>query len=312
VTQLHRAAAVLVALALSVTGCGTAAKKETTSLKDQIEVTGAFGEKPAIRFKAPLKVPDSSSWVAEAGDRDTVGAEATVILQLTLANGRTGKLAISTFDPGQRPLETKLGDQVFASLVEGLVGKPAHTRVVVASTGGDAYGDGGAPQSGIKAGDPVVMVADILSTDPTSVLDGPTGPEASAPATAPVITEKDGVPVGFDFAKAHKPGKLVVIPLREGTGPAVEAPDRVAVDYLVQVWDAAKPLEESYSKDPTLVSIGTGGGVIKAWDQALAGRKEGSRVMIISPPELAYGAAAQPQIPANSTLVFVVDVLGVG
>ena len=34
--------------------------------------------------------------------------------------------------------------------------------------------------------------------------------------------------------------------------------------------------------------------------------------MIISPPDLGYGSSAQPNIPANSTLVFVVDVLGVG
>jgi peptidylprolyl isomerase len=34
--------------------------------------------------------------------------------------------------------------------------------------------------------------------------------------------------------------------------------------------------------------------------------------MIISPPELAYGSTVQQNIPANSTLVFVVDVLGVG
>lgn len=52
--------------------------------------------------------------------------------------------------------------------------------------------------------------------------------------------------------------------------------------------------------------------VIPAWDSALAGQKEGARVMIVAPPDAAYGAAAQPGIPANSTLVFIVDVLGVG
>ena len=34
--------------------------------------------------------------------------------------------------------------------------------------------------------------------------------------------------------------------------------------------------------------------------------------MLVCPPGTAYGAKAQPDIPANSTLVFVVDVLGVG
>jgi peptidylprolyl isomerase len=35
-------------------------------------------------------------------------------------------------------------------------------------------------------------------------------------------------------------------------------------------------------------------------------------VMLICPPATAYGKASQPGIPANSTLVFVIDVLGVG
>ena len=65
------------------------------------------------------------------------------------------------------PLEVKLGDQVFPSLNTALVGKPADSRIVVASTPDDAYGDSGSPQIGIKGGDSVVMVADILSTDPT-------------------------------------------------------------------------------------------------------------------------------------------------
>jgi peptidylprolyl isomerase len=33
--------------------------------------------------------------------------------------------------------------------------------------------------------------------------------------------------------------------------------------------------------------------------------------MLIVPPDMGYGAQAQPNIPANSTLVFVVDILGV-
>jgi peptidylprolyl isomerase len=311
VTQLHRAAALLLALTLCSTACGTAEKKQAASLQDQIKVSGDFGKKPTIEIDTPLKVPQSTSWMEEVGKGDKVGADATTILQLTLADGRTGETAISTYDAGERPLEVMLGNQIFPSLTQALTGKPARSRVVVASTSDDAYGDKGSPQIGIKGGDPVVMVADILSTDPTSVLDGPTGPQLAAPAIAPVVLEKDGLPVGFDFARASKSKKLVVVPLREGTGPAIEGPDRIAADYLGQVWGAKQPFEETFTKEPANFSIGLGS-VIKAWDTALIGKKEGARVMIVCPPKLAYGGAAQPNIPANSTLVFIVDVLGVG
>ncbi len=311
-TQLHRVVVALVALTVTVTACGAGDKRGSSSPQEEIQVTGAFKELPTVRFKAPLKLSESTSWVTEAGKGDRVGAEGTVILQLTMINGRTGKKAISTLDKGQSPLDIPLGDQVFPSLAKALVGKPDHTRVVVASTSDDAYGDSGSPQIGLKGGDPVVMVADILSTDPTSVLKAPTGASTAAPATAPAVVLEDDQPAGFDFSRARKPKKLVVIPLREGTGSVVESPDRLAVDYIVQVWGAKTPVQETYTKEPTTVSVGTSAGVIKAWDQALVGQKEGARLMIIAPPDVAYGASPQSGIPGNSTLVFIVDVLGVG
>jgi peptidylprolyl isomerase len=312
VTRFHPAVIAVLALALTNAACGSGEKKEATSLRDRIEVNSSFGENPGLKINAPLKVTKSTSWISVVGKGERVGSESTTILQFVMADGRSGKTALSTFAQGQRPIELKLGAEVFPSLVAALAGKPAKTRVVVASSADDAYGDNGAPQIGIKGGDPMVMVADILSTDPTSILDAPTGATLAAPAAAPVLKEKDGQPVGFDFAKARKVKKLTVIPLREGTGPVVEDPDRIAADYLEQVWGAKQPFEETFSKEPSNVSIGLGK-VIKAWDSALAGQKEGARVMIISPPGLAYGASGNPpSIPANSTLVSVVDVLGVG
>ncbi len=309
-TAVRRAIIAMSVLALTATACGSGDTGEEKSLRDRVQVSGAFGEAPQIKIDAPLELTESSSWIEEEGDGDTVGEDATAILELSLANGRTGKAAISTIDQGQ-PLEVKLGDGVFPSLNTALVGKPADSRIVVASVADDAYGDSGSPQSGIKGGDPVVMVADILSTDPTSALDGPTGATLTAPAKAPRVKEKDGVPVRLAFAKARKPKKLTVIPLRKGTGPAIESPDRISADYLGQVWGAKKPFGSTFSKQPAEFSIGLGG-VVPAWDKALDGQKEGARVMIISPPDLGYGSSAQPNIPANSTLVFVVDVLGVG
>ena len=37
--------------------------------------------------------------------------------------------------------------------------------------------------------------------------------------------------------------------------------------------------------------------------------KVGSRVLLAIPPDLGYGAQEQPNIPANSTLYFVVDIV---
>lgn len=311
-TQPHGLATVTVVLALGAMAArGSANKKETASLQDRIQVSGAFGERPTIRMKTPLDVPRTSPWVGVAGKGDAVGAEATTILQLTLADGRTGKTALSTLDRGKHPLQVKLGDQVFPSLGQALLGKPADSRVVVASSPDDAYGDNGSPQIGINGDDPVVLVADILATDPTSVLEGPSGTTHQAPASAPVVRMQSGVPVGVDVTGLRKPRKLTVIALRDGTGPVVDTPDRVAVDYIGQVWGAKEPFGDTFSKEPAIYTIGMGE-VIKAWDRALVGLKEGARVMLVCPPGVAYGKTGQRDVPPNSTLVYVVDLLGVG
>lgn len=302
--------ALVIVLALTAAGCGSEKQRAATA-RQSVDVSGAFATKPRIHIDAPLKVSKTSSWVLERGNGDKVTSQATAILQLTLADGRTGKTAISTFDQGGRPLEVTLGDQVFPSLVKALTGARAGSRVVVASSSRDAYGDRGAPQIGIKAGDPVVMVADVVSTDPTSVMHGPDGATADPPRGMPQLKESGGTPTGFDFTRRRPPHGLVSYELRKGTGQQVKAPARVTVNYLGVVWGGQKPFDESYTKQPTSFSVGLGS-VIKCWDRGLDGVREGARVVLVCPPRLAYGKNPQPHIPGNSTLVFVVDVLGVG
>ena len=49
--------------------------------------------------------------------------------------------------------------------------------------------------------------------------------------------------------------------------------------------------------------------VIAGWKQGLAGHTVGSQVLLVVPPSLGYKDQKQDKIPANSTLVFVVDIL---
>lgn len=49
--------------------------------------------------------------------------------------------------------------------------------------------------------------------------------------------------------------------------------------------------------------------VIQGWDKGLVGQKVGSRVELVIPPDLGYGAQGQGDIKPNATLVFVVDIL---
>ena len=222
-------------------------------------MTGDFGEKPTIKIDSPLKVSKTTSWTTEEGKGDKVGAEATTILSLTLANARTGKTAISTTTRASDRSRSSSATRCSPPWPRRWSASHADSRVVVASSADDAYGDTGAAQIGIKPGDSVVMVADVLSTDPTKVLDGPTGDTIPAPATAPKILEKDGDLTGLDFTGLKKPTGFAAIQLREGTGPEVETPDRIAADYMGQVWGGKEPFNNTYGKEPARFSIGLGG-----------------------------------------------------
>ena len=82
-------------------------------------------------------------------------------------------------------------------------------------------------------------------------------------------------------------------------------------NYYGAVYGSKKPFDSSFSRGaPVPFGVGVKG-LIPAWDKVIPGLKQGSRVLIIAPPGDAYGARAQSGIPANSTLTFVVDVLGV-
>ncbi len=108
------------------------------------------------------------------------------------------------------------------------------------------------------------------------------------------------------------PGReLVARVLTEGTGPAVAKGDLLVAHYLGQTWRENRGFDSSYDRNtPAAFPIGVGG-VVAGWDEGLVGRKVGSRVLLVIPPDKGYGAAGQPQagIKGDDTLVFVVDLL---
>ncbi|MFD9304869.1 FKBP-type peptidyl-prolyl cis-trans isomerase [Streptomyces sp. NPDC060048] len=129
---------------------------------------------------------------------------------------------------------------------------------------------------------------------------------------APAITKgaKFGEEPTLSQGKGTPPKELKVVTISEGDGPALKKGDVAQVNYLGQVWDGKEPFDQSFGKGkPFDVTVGAGQ-VIKGWDQGLEGKKVGSRLELVIPPDLGYGEQGSGEkIKPNATLVFVVDIV---
>ncbi|HEX3562895.1 MAG TPA: FKBP-type peptidyl-prolyl cis-trans isomerase [Solirubrobacterales bacterium] len=116
-----------------------------------------------------------------------------------------------------------------------------------------------------------------------------------------------------EVPKGPAPTQLVVKDLKTGDGVEAKSGDQVSVQYVGVLYSDGKQFDSSWDRgQPFSFQLG-GSQVIPGWDQGVAGMKVGGRRELIIPPDLGYGAQGQPPtIPANATLVFVIDLVSVG
>src|SRR6266513_571579 len=95
--------------------------------------------------------------------------------------------------------------------------------------------------------------------------------------------------------------------LKEGTGPQPKATDMVTVNYRGTLIDGTE-FDSSYKRgQPATFPLN---GVIKRWTEGLQLMKTGAKYQLFVPPALAYGErAVGPDLPANSTLIFEIELL---
>jgi FKBP-type peptidyl-prolyl cis-trans isomerase len=106
------------------------------------------------------------------------------------------------------------------------------------------------------------------------------------------------------------PQNLVIEDLVVGTGPAAASGDTITVHYVGRLSDGTR-FDSSYDRgQPFTFRLGTGA-VITGWDQGLVGMRVGGKRRLTIPPGLGYGSRAVGPIPANSTLIFEVDLISI-
>ncbi|KIQ65290.1 FKBP-type peptidyl-prolyl cis-trans isomerase [Kitasatospora cineracea] len=116
----------------------------------------------------------------------------------------------------------------------------------------------------------------------------------------------------IDFPGGDAPTELQIRDIVVGDGAEAKAGAVVEVHYVGVTFASGEEFDASWNRGQTFRFPLGGGRVIKGWDQGVEGMRVGGRRELVIPPHLAYGnQSPSPLIPAGSTLIFVVDLLGV-
>lgn len=291
----------LLLVTAACSGSGNSAPVKVGTLAS-VTVSGGSSASPVVSFKAPIRFEKTDSSVIKAGPGTGPVVERSSLVTVHF-------VGINATDEHTFGTDWKTGPSTFyvnsvvPSFADGLVDTHAGDRVLIVSQAKDAFGATGNLESSVRPGDSVVFVVDILSVAPTE----------PHPKTVPSLQyTADGNPSKFtaDAATTKDPTKLGVYPVIKGTGPVLKSGDRISVEYFGQIYPDGTVFN-GWTGAPFDVQLG-GGQVIQGWEEGLVGQRVGSRVTLVIPPDLGYGDKAQgTAIPANSTLIFTIQILSV-
>ncbi|MFI2377742.1 FKBP-type peptidyl-prolyl cis-trans isomerase [Streptomyces sp. NPDC018964] len=221
----------------------------------------------------------------------------------------SGKVFDNSYDRGTRLALPLTQGAIIDGWRYGLIGKKTGSRVQMAVPPTWGYGEQGNAQAGIKGTDTLVFVVDVKDTYKATSSAKGTEAAQDDKGLPKVGTNTDGKAPAIDVPDADAPKKLVASYVIEGDGEEVGAEDSILVQYKGVLWDGGKEFDSTYQKGQlTSFSLQQ---VVKGWAQGLAGKKVGSRVLVVVPPELGYGDTPPEGsgIEKDSTLVFSVDIL---
>ena len=128
---------------------------------ENLIVTGEFGRKPTLEFTDPTPSDELPVEVLHEGDGQVVEAGDTIHCHY-LGQVWDGNVFDNSYDRGAA-LSFQIGvGMVIRGWDEGLIGQRVGSRVLLSIPSEYGYGQRGVPQAGIRGGDTLVFVTDIL------------------------------------------------------------------------------------------------------------------------------------------------------
>lgn len=158
----------------------------------------------------------------------------------------------------------------------------------------------------------VYMFSSAKTKQATDVMNGDiqitVAPQEQSPESN---TQESNDESGGDSTMDNPQGtSLKIEDIQVGTGTEATAGKKITVHYTGTLTNGTKFDSSVDRSQPFSFTLGAGE-VIQGWDQGFNGMKVGGKRKLTIPPSLGYGSSATGPIPANSTLIFDVELLKV-
>ncbi len=286
-------------------------QRQCTAMSDgpeaqSISVTGTSGI-PKVNFRAGLTPKAAQVHLISAGQGPTFTGNQYATFEIEAVDGQTVKSfptssgVVTNFD-GTNPITAELKENQSSevNLCDALTGFRVGSRVAAVFPL--------KPATASAKVNSVVLIVDLKGI----FLPHATGSNQPAASGVPVAVHVASGEPGLTFpSNQAAPAEFKQYTSIKGAGEVLKTGDHIKVHYKLFLWDSTHTMvEKSWGNAPFDTYVGKGN--ITGFSKALLGQTIGSQVVAVIPPDLAYGAnpPAGSSIPANATLVFVIDILG--
>ncbi|MBX3093105.1 MAG: FKBP-type peptidyl-prolyl cis-trans isomerase [Cryobacterium sp.] len=279
----------------------------TGAAVEAVTATGELGDVPEVTFDAGLAVESAERQVIVEGAGRPVEDGSLTGISFVVYNGTTGLLLeeIAYDEGGPYPFMAQSGN--IPGILKAIGCVTEGSRVIAASLASEIYGPSSVDEPGFKVEptDTIILVLDVVR-----IIDRAWGADQPAVDGMPtVVLDADGAPT-VTLPDTAMPTELQLAVLKKGDGPVVAEHADVMVQYHGVSWDTREVFDSSWLR-PAASEFSLDG-VIQGFTLAIAGQTLGSQVLVVAPPEFAYGpktGAANEHALAGQTLVFVIDIL---
>ncbi|MDY6050948.1 MAG: FKBP-type peptidyl-prolyl cis-trans isomerase [Rothia sp. (in: high G+C Gram-positive bacteria)] len=300
---LFASSAAMVALLLSACGGDNG-----SSLSEvDYSINGATAE-PSVSFATPFAAHGTEAYKIEDGEGATIEDGDNLLVEATVFNGADGTSAGTTY--GDAPMIIPVGEDLKKAapeLYDILVGAKVGMSFSYSTNLVPGPVTAQTPAPTVSAGTPTNVEVYTVSGKLLKSAEGTVNEKKSPALESFSLADNGTATLTLADDRGDAPTELYTEDLMTGTGATVKADDTLYVNYVGVAWSDGEQFDNSYGTTPTPFPLNN---VIEGWQQGLAGKTVGSRVLMVIPSELAYGEDTGGSGRPEGALVFVVDILG--